>query len=121
MVNLRLPCLWNKVLIGLTVLLVLAGCGSSFSEMLSAGKAKLVHPAGERGVSVGMTKADLERFEKWVLKAVSTRLRKKSEREKMWGESMRGYADIATSGRIALFGNGTKCQGYGSLHKILQG
>ena len=57
-----------------------------------------------------MTEADLDRFEKWAVKAMSARLHKKKEREKMWNKSMREYSDIAMSGRIALVGNGTKCR-----------
>jgi hypothetical protein len=56
-----------------------------------------------------MTKADLDRFEKWALKAMSARLHKQREREKKWSESTQEYADMAMSGRIALVGNGTKC------------
>ena len=57
-----------------------------------------------------MTKADLDRFEKWTLKAMSARLHKQKELKKMWNESMQEYADMAMSGRIVLVGNGTKCR-----------
>lgn len=57
-----------------------------------------------------MTKADLDRFERLAVKAMSVRLHNQKERLKMWNKSMQEYADIAMSGRIALVGNGTKCR-----------